>query len=73
MQWFNHFKVIYDTKKITHGTLKMVDNHLLILCSHHILKHGGNHYLYFDYEEKIGDTTRSTLMIVLGKKGIIIS
>ena len=30
----------------------MADNHLHNLYSQHILKHGGNHYPYFDYDEK---------------------
>ena len=47
-----HFKGLCDTRKITHLLLKMADNHLCILYSRHILKYGGNHYPYFNYDEK---------------------
>ena len=52
-QWENHFKGLCDTKKIIHSMLKMVDNHLQILLSHHILKHRGHNFPCFDYEEKL--------------------
>ena len=51
VHWYNHFKGLYDTNNISHVVLKMADNHLRILYSHHILKHVGNHYPYFDYDE----------------------
>ena len=41
---YNHFKELYDTKKIPHLVLKMADNHIRNLYYHHIIKHGGNHY-----------------------------
>ena len=53
MHWDNHFKGLYDTNKIPHLVLKMADNHLCILYSQYLLKHGGNYYPYFDYFEKL--------------------
>ena len=32
--------------------MKMVDKHFRIVYNHHILKHGGNVFPYFDYEQK---------------------
>ena len=52
VHWSNHFKSLNNTKKIPHLVLKMADNHLNILYSHHILKHGGNYHPYFYYGEK---------------------
>ena len=52
LHWSNHFKCLYDTKKIPHLVLKMAYNHLRNLYSCHILKHGGNNFPYFDYDEK---------------------
>ena len=69
VQWSNHFKVVNDTKKISHLVLKMEDNHLCILYFHHIHKHGGNPYPYFDSNEKNRGPVRSRLVIVWGKRG----
>ena len=52
VHWYNKFKSLYDTKKTPHGVLKMTDNHLRILYYNYILKHGGNHYPYLDYDEQ---------------------
>ena len=51
VRWSDHFKGQCDTNKIPHLVLKMVYNNLCNLYSHHILKHGGNNYPYFDYDE----------------------
>ena len=51
VNWSNHFKGLYGTRKIPHLALKMVDKHLCNLYSQNILKHGGNHYSYFDYDK----------------------
>ena len=53
VHWANHFKVLYDKKKINHGTLKMEYNRPHDLYSLHILKYGGCVSPYFDYEENI--------------------
>ena len=53
VHWANHFKGLYDKKKIKNGTLKMAYNHPQDLYSHHILKYGGCEFPYFDYEENI--------------------
>ena len=37
--------------KIPHLVLNMADNHLRNVYSYNILKHGGNHYTYFNYDE----------------------
>ena len=42
VHWSNHFQGLYDTNKITHGTLNKVDNHIRVLFFHHIIKHEGN-------------------------------
>ena len=52
VRWSNHFKGLYDTNKISHLVLRMADNHLRNLYCHHILKHVGNNFPYFDYYEK---------------------
>ena len=64
VHWSNYFKGMYGTKQIPHLVLNMEDNHLYKLFSCHILKHGGNHYYYFDYDEKVGGLIASILMIV---------
>ena len=48
----SHFKGLYDTKEIPHLVLKMADNYFFNLYFHHILKDGGNHFPYFNYDEK---------------------
>ena len=50
--WSNHFKGLYNTKRKPHLILKMVDNHPRNLYCHHIIKHGGNHFPYLDYDKK---------------------
>ena len=52
MHWSNHFKGLYYTNKIPHLVLNMADKHLWNLYFHHILKYGGNHFPYFDYDQK---------------------
>ena len=52
VHWYSHFKVLYDTKEILHLVLNIADNQLRNLYCHHILKHGGNNFPYFDYDEK---------------------
>ena len=47
----NQFKGLYDTKKIPHLVLNMEEKRLRIIYSHHILKHGENHYPYFHYDK----------------------
>ena len=39
VHWSNHFKGLYDKKKLPHLVLEISDNHLRNLYSHHILKH----------------------------------
>ena len=58
--WASHFTGFYDTKEIPILLLKMADNHLRNVCCHHMLKHAGNNFPYFDYEKIRG---RITLII----------
>ena len=51
VHWYNHFKGLYDTKKIRNLLLKMADIHFRNLYFHLIIKHGGDHYPYFDYNK----------------------
>ena len=60
VHWASHFKVLYDTKEISLLVLKMADNHLRNVCCHHMLKHAGNNFPYFDHEKIRG---RITLII----------
>ena len=55
VHWSGHFKGLYDTKEIPILVMKMAYNHLRKLYFHHMLKHGGNNFPYFDYD--VEDTT----------------
>ena len=70
VHWSNHFKGLYDTNIIPHLVFNMEDNPLHILYSHHILKHEGNYYPYFNDDEKIRGLIGSSLMLVQGNRDI---
>ena len=50
VHWYSHFKGLYNTKEIPPLVLKMADNHMHNVYCHHMIKHGGNNFSYFDYD-----------------------
>ena len=47
-----HFKELAGDNIIEESVLKTADNHLRILFSHHLYRHNGTHFPYFDYYKK---------------------
>ena len=48
----------------------MADNQLRHLYCHHIIKHGGNNYPYFDYDKKNQRSDRIKADAILRKAGV---
>ena len=48
VHWSNHFKGLYNQKKVPLAVMKMADNHLRNVYCRHQLKHGRAIFPYFD-------------------------
>ena len=52
IHWANFFMGLHNKGKINHSAMKMADNHLRNMFTHHLAKHDGTIFPYFDFYQK---------------------